>query len=121
MATTKIGPDGGKATRGARVLTRTKTVAGTTVEETLRKVEHELRERVKELNCLYGISGLVETPGTSLQEILQGTADLIPPSWQYPEVTCGRIIVNGQEFRTANFRETAWGHVSSAWWMCLTP
>jgi transposase-like protein len=44
MATTKIGPDGGKATRGARVLTRTKTVAGTTVEETLRKVEHELRE-----------------------------------------------------------------------------
>jgi len=83
------------------------------MEEALRRQEYELAERAKELNCLYGISVLVDKPGTSLQEILQGTADLIPASWQYPQVTCARIIVDGQEFRTANFKETAWRQASN--------
>jgi PAS domain S-box-containing protein len=77
-------------------------------EEALRKWTHELGERVKELNCLYSISDLVEKPGISLEEILQGTVDLIPPAWQYPEITCARLILEGQEFRTENFRETIW-------------
>ncbi|MEA1952047.1 MAG: LuxR family transcriptional regulator, partial [Planctomycetota bacterium] len=55
--------------------------------EKLQDVEHALRERLKELNCLYEISRLVESRGGSLAEILQGAVDLIPPSWQYPE-TC---------------------------------
>ncbi|MCJ7509420.1 MAG: PAS domain S-box protein [Dehalococcoidia bacterium] len=83
------------------------------MEEALRRQEYELAERAKELNCLYGISVLVDKPGISLQEILQGTADLIPASWQYPQVTCARIIVDGQEFRTANFKETAWRQASN--------
>jgi signal transduction histidine kinase len=82
-------------------------------EEALRESEHELAERGKELNCLYGISVLVDKPGISLQEILQGTADLIPASWQYPQVTCARIIVDGQEFRTANFKQTTWRQASN--------
>jgi PAS domain S-box-containing protein len=72
-------------------------------ETTLQQRTHDLGERVKELNCLYGISHLVERPGISLEEILQGTVDLIPPSWQYPEVTGARAILDGKEFRTENF------------------
>ncbi|MBW2222424.1 MAG: LuxR family transcriptional regulator, partial [Deltaproteobacteria bacterium] len=34
--------------------------------------------------------------------------DLIPPSWQYPEITCARIIIEGQEYKTKNFKETVW-------------
>jgi len=75
-------------------------------KEALRKRTRDLGERVKELNCLYGISSLVEKPGLSLEEILQGTANLIPSAWQYPEVTCARVILEGREFRTENFRET---------------
>jgi signal transduction histidine kinase len=48
----------------------------------------------------------------SLEEILQGTIDLIPLSWQYPEITCARIILEGQEFMTKNFRETIWRQTS---------
>jgi DNA-binding CsgD family transcriptional regulator len=77
-------------------------------EETPQKRTHDLEERVKELNCLYGISNLVEEHGTLLREILQGTVDLIPPSWQYPEITCARIILEGQVFATRNFKETIW-------------
>jgi PAS domain S-box-containing protein len=77
-------------------------------EEVLQKLAHGLGERVKELNCLYGISNLVETPDISLEEIVEGTVDLIPPAWQYPEITCARIILEGQEFSTKNFQESPW-------------
>ena len=78
------------------------------VEKTLQKKTHDLGERVKELNCLYGIANLVEQQDVSLEEILQGTVNLIPPSWQYPEITCARIIIQEREWRTKNFRETIW-------------
>jgi len=82
------------------------------VEKALTKRTHDLGERAKELNCLYGISNLIEQPGISLEEILQGTVDLIPPSWQYPEITCARIILESQEYRTNNFGDTIWGQTS---------
>jgi len=77
-------------------------------EELLRQRTHDLRERVKELNCHYAIANLIEKPGISLEQILQGTVDLITPAWQYSEITCARVILEGQEFRTENFRETPW-------------
>jgi PAS domain S-box-containing protein len=78
------------------------------VEKEREKLIHNVTERVKELNCLYGISDLVQAPDLSLEQILQGTVDLIPPSWQYPKITCARVVLEGQEFRTENFRETLW-------------
>ena len=77
-------------------------------EEALQKQAGKLRERIKELNCLYSISSLVEKPDTSLAELLQGIVDLIPPAWQYPESTCARIILKEEEFKTGNFQETGW-------------
>ncbi len=80
--------------------------------EELQDRSHELGERVKKLNCLYGISRLVETPGVSLEEILQGTADLIPPSWQYPEIACARITLEDKEVTTQGCVETPWRQAS---------
>ncbi len=77
-------------------------------EQALQKLAYDLGERVKELNCLYGISQMIGRQGMRLQEILQGTVDLIPPAYQYPDVACARITLDGQEFRTQNYRETAW-------------
>jgi GAF domain-containing protein len=77
-------------------------------EQTLRQLVHDLGERVKELNCLYGISSLVEKPGISLEAIIQGTVELLPAAWQYPEVACARITLEGQEFRSERFQETLW-------------
>jgi two-component sensor histidine kinase len=72
---------------------------------------HDLDERVKELNCHYGISRLIETPGISMEKLLQGTVDLIPPAYQYPEITCGRIVLWDTEYHTKNFSETTWKQV----------
>jgi PAS domain S-box-containing protein len=77
-----------------------------------RRAEEGLRKRIRELDCLYGIAELRQTPGISLEEMFQGAADLIPPSWQYPEIACARIVLKDEEFRTENFRETPWRQVS---------
>ncbi|MGD0116246.1 MAG: diguanylate cyclase [Dehalococcoidia bacterium] len=77
-------------------------------EEALRSQSQELGNRAKELNCLYGISNLVQRPDISLEEILQGTVDLIPPAWRYPEITCARIALGGRQYLTESFRETVW-------------
>jgi PAS domain S-box-containing protein len=68
----------------------------------------QLRERVKELNCLYGISKLIHDTDLSLREILQGTLERIPPALQYPEITCARIVLDDQIYETPVFRETIW-------------
>jgi signal transduction histidine kinase len=74
----------------------------------LREIAHNLGERVKELNCLYGITRLVERGSPSLDTIMQGVVDLIPPAWQYPEVTCARIKLKNRVYRTEGFRTTRW-------------
>ncbi len=74
----------------------------------LGKITHDLVERIKELNCLYGISRLVEKSNGSLEEIMDGVVNLIPPAWQYPEVTCARISIKDGVFQTPNFKETVW-------------
>jgi PAS domain S-box-containing protein len=77
-------------------------------EEARRKRTHDLGERIKELKCLFGISKLIERRDLSWGELFQGIVNLIPPAWQYPEITCARAILEGEEFRTENFRETNW-------------
>jgi signal transduction histidine kinase len=87
--------------------------SGRQTEARFREVTHDLVERIKELNCLYGISRLVEKENISLNDILQGVVDLIPAAWQYPEVTCGRIGLKNRQFTSPNFRKTAWKQVES--------
>lgn len=73
-----------------------------------KKAEEKLKERFKELNCLYNLSALIESPGVSLEEILKKTVSLIQQAWQFPEITEARIVLEGQIFQTEHFRETSW-------------
>lgn len=77
-------------------------------EEEKERLFRDLGERLKELNCLYGVSHLIQESDIPLENILQGVVDLIPHSWQYPDIASARITLRGKEFATANFRETAW-------------
>jgi PAS domain S-box-containing protein len=82
------------------------------VEETLKKRTHDLGMLIKELNCLYAISNLVEEQDILREEVLQTAVDLITTAWQYPEITCARITLYDQEFKTENFKETIWRQTS---------
>lgn len=67
-----------------------------------------LTERIKELNCLYGISNLFENHDVSLSWIMQRVVELIPAAWQYPENACARILLDGQEYQSKHFKPTRW-------------
>ena len=71
-------------------------------------VSHRLRERIKELNCLYDISSFSDATDFSLDAVLQAVIDFIPPAIQHPEITCARLIFGGYEIKTKNFRDTKW-------------
>ena len=62
-----------------------------------------LIERIKELNCLYGISRLFSRSSLRLEVLLQEIAAMIPKAWQYPDRTCARISHNGRMYRSKNF------------------
>ena len=76
--------------------------------EELGLVSHRLRERIKELNCLYNISSFRDATDFSLDAVLQAVIDFIPPAIQHPEITCARLIFGGYEIKTKNFRDTKW-------------
>ena len=68
------------------------------IEDELKEAHWALRERMKELRCLYDINEIIEQPGVTLERIMEGVLELIPPAWQHPEVTCGRITVDGKNY-----------------------
>ena len=55
------------------------------------EMEFELRERLKELNCIYEITRLSQQQGIS-QDYLQRVVDFIPPGFLHPEKTLARIV-----------------------------
>ena len=72
------------------------------------KVESALRERIKELNCLYGVSQLAERNFNSLDNMLEALVNFLPYSWQYPDVTCARIVFKGKTYKSKEFGVTEW-------------
>jgi len=72
------------------------------------EVEPALRERIKELNCLYGISQLAERHLYSLDDLLQELVGFLPYSWQYPGITSARIIFKGKTYTSDSFKVTSW-------------
>ncbi len=73
-----------------------------------KKVEHQVQERKKELQAFYRLSEITQKKGITIEALYQEVANFLPASWQYPEVTCARIVVGSKEFRSKNFEDSAW-------------
>ena len=71
-------------------------------------VLHDLRERTKELNCIYQANDLLSSPDRPLAEVLQGIVGLLPPAWQYPDECQAQIVYEDLTLRTPGFAPTAW-------------
>ena len=106
LTVTKLVDDTGKpiavATTERDITERKKT------EEDKERLLHILNDRMKELNCLYSLSSLIEIPELLLEVIFKGAVALLPPAWQYPDIACARIIFENKEFKTSNFKVTKW-------------
>ncbi len=71
-------------------------------------MESALRERVKELECLYTISSLRELHFHSAERFLQSVVNYLPLAWQFPEYACSRIVHGERQFLSEAFHEGRW-------------
>ncbi len=75
--------------------------------KSLDKLVLDLKERAKELNCLYEIQELLNS-GKTTEEISKGIVKAIPPGWQFPEVCHAKLSFNDSVFKTKGFVESSW-------------
>jgi PAS domain S-box-containing protein/putative nucleotidyltransferase with HDIG domain len=73
-----------------------------------KRVAHQLNERVKELRAFHRLAEITGRDGTTLGEVCEELTNILPESWQFPEITCARIRVGDSEFRTGNFADSPW-------------
>ncbi len=62
-----------------------------------------LKERIKELGCLYRIAELANMPDLEVADFMQQALSLIPPAMQYPEQTSAKLVAHGMSFYSDNF------------------
>lgn len=67
---------------------------------------HKLKERVKELNCLYGISKAAWEAKNDVDAFVSQTLQIIPAAMQYPELAEIEIRLLNAKFSTGGFDKT---------------
>ena len=77
-------------------------------EKPIESIVLALKERAKELNCLYEVEELFSKPDVSLERIMEGIVRAIPAGWQYSDVCQARIVFGNLVIHSPNFRETQW-------------
>jgi formate hydrogenlyase transcriptional activator len=69
---------------------------------------YDLGERVKELTALHHTARLLEDEHIEVEELLRKIAALLPPAFQFPDVTQSRVRYGGTAVCTPGFVETPW-------------
>jgi hypothetical protein len=72
------------------------------------KALQKLKEREKELNCLYKVNELLAHKEHPLERILKEIIAIIPSGWQYQTVCEARIVFEDQTWQSEDFVETEW-------------
>ena len=72
------------------------------------QLEVALGERIKELNCLYAVAQLAERHADSMAHFLANVVTVLPPSWQFSELTEARVTFREQRYQTPRFSSTPW-------------
>lgn len=77
-------------------------------QELLTRQARELDERIKEMKCLYAVATRLHRRSGASEDALRSVVAIMPSGWQWNEVAAARLILDGQEYATENFRETRW-------------
>lgn len=69
---------------------------------------YDLRERAKELNCLYQVQELLSHQEMSIDDICEEIVDVVPHGWQYPDVCQAEISLGQKIYQSREFIPTEW-------------
>jgi PAS domain S-box-containing protein len=72
-------------------------------EDENRRLVSVLGERVKELTALHNAARILQQEQVDTASVLRELAELLPPAFQYPEITAARVSLGGIEAATAGF------------------
>jgi pyruvate,water dikinase len=72
------------------------------------QIIRDLRERAKELSCLYQIDEILRNSEKPLGKILAEIVEIVPAGWQFPASCTARIILRDLDIHTPGFAETPW-------------
>jgi predicted nucleotidyltransferase len=78
------------------------------IEQFASKALSGLKERAKELKCLYAVEELMTNTDKDVKDVLKELLGIIPMGWQYTTVCECRIIYDGEHYATEDFKETEW-------------
>ena len=67
-----------------------------------------LRERAKELRCIYTVISALSRREEPPQVVFNWILNALPPAWQYPEDTTARIEYFGRSHALPDFVDTPW-------------
>ncbi len=74
----------------------------------LRATLGQLRERVKEMDCLVAIAQMAQQPDLVLEEFLQNTVELLPPAFLHEKLASARLTWGNRLYQTVNYRHSPW-------------
>lgn len=74
-----------------------------TVDHVNHEAQIDLRERVKELSCLYSIAHLASQKDVPIGEMLMRVVEGLPSAWLHPEAACAKIVLDGRSYSTSNY------------------
>ncbi len=77
-------------------------------ERERKRLMTRLRERVKEQALLYGVSRLLQERDQKVEDLLDRIVRRLPGAFQIPDVCAARIIFDGNEYTTPDYRTTPW-------------
>jgi predicted nucleotidyltransferase len=68
----------------------------------------DLKERAKELNCLYAVIEITNQANLDQDEVMRKVIEVIPRGWQYPEICVARIEIGDDVYEPDGFLATPW-------------
>ncbi len=77
-------------------------------EKSRKHILAALRERAKELNCLYAVDEILSEPDQDIENVIRAIAEALPAGWQYPEICRTRVALLDRVYQTEDFVETEW-------------
>jgi len=68
--------------------------------------QFQLRERLKELTCMYGITNEAAVGRQRMGALMERIVSFLPPAYLYPDIAEARILLDGTSYKTLGFPET---------------
>ncbi len=72
------------------------------------KLIGDLKERAKELRCLYEVEKALNEVKRPVAEVMGTVIAAISPGWQYPEICVALIELEDEQYHSPEFQVTPW-------------